>query len=138
MHAVQKRHFPGRAYEAGQALAEFAVIALVLFLIVLGIIDLSRAVYAQNLITDAACAGARYAAVHPGDVHGVEAAARRMLIGIEPSAVSVTLTEHPASSEVQVDVAYTFHPVSFLIAGIVDQHSGTGLPLHASAVMGVE
>ena len=46
-------------------MAEFAVVALVFFMIIFGIIEFGRLLYTHNALTDAARRGARYAVLHP-------------------------------------------------------------------------
>jgi Flp pilus assembly protein TadG len=53
-----------RARETGQALVEFALVLPVFLLIVFGVFDLGRAVYAYNTVANAAREGARVAAVN--------------------------------------------------------------------------
>ena len=50
--------------EAGTSIAEFAVVALVFFMVLIGIIEFGRLFYTHNALTDAARRGARYAALH--------------------------------------------------------------------------
>jgi Flp pilus assembly pilin Flp len=51
--------------EAGSTMAEFAVIAGVFFMIIIGIIEFGRLLYTHNALTDATRRGARYAVLHP-------------------------------------------------------------------------
>lgn len=51
--------------EAGSTMAEFAVVAAVFFMVLIGIIEFSRLFYTHNALTDAARRGARYAVLHP-------------------------------------------------------------------------
>jgi hypothetical protein len=61
---VLRRH-PGRASRSrGQALAEFALAAPVFFVLMLGLIELGRAVFYIQILDSAARDGARYAIVH--------------------------------------------------------------------------
>lgn len=53
----------------GQSLAEFALVAPILLLIVLLAIDFGRLFFAYVAITNAARVGANYAAVHPDDTY---------------------------------------------------------------------
>lgn len=61
MRNVTRRRAPQR----GQALAEFAIILVVLMLLLLGIVDLSRAVYIRSVVANAAREGARYGIIYP-------------------------------------------------------------------------
>ena len=51
----------------GQALAEVALVAPLFFLMVFGIIDLGRVIWANDVAANAAREGARYASVHAGN-----------------------------------------------------------------------
>ena len=55
-----------RRRSAGQALAEVALVAPLFFLMVFGIIDLARVIWANDVAANAAREGARYASVHAG------------------------------------------------------------------------
>lgn len=54
-----------RRSEAGSSMAEFAVVAALFFMVLIGIIEFGRFFYTHNALTDAARRGARYAALHP-------------------------------------------------------------------------
>lgn len=53
-----------RTGERGTTMAEFAIIAVVFFMIIFGIIEFGRLLYTHNALTDAARRGARYAVLH--------------------------------------------------------------------------
>lgn len=53
-----------RTGERGTTMAEFAIIAVVFFMIIFGIIEFGRLFYTHNALTDAARRGARYAVLH--------------------------------------------------------------------------
>ena len=53
--------------EGGQALTEFALISLIFFMLVFGMIDIGRAVWHYNALAEATREGTRYAIVHGGD-----------------------------------------------------------------------
>jgi len=53
-----------RTGERGATMAEFAIISVVFFMIIFGIIEFGRLLYTHNALTDAARRGARYAALH--------------------------------------------------------------------------
>src|SRR5215212_5227487 len=53
-----------RTGECGATMAEFAIIAVVFFMIIFGIIEFGRLFYTHNALTDAARRGARYAVLH--------------------------------------------------------------------------
>ena len=53
-----------RTGEHGATMAEFAIISVVFFMIIFGIIEFGRLFYTHNALTDAARRGARYAVLH--------------------------------------------------------------------------
>jgi Flp pilus assembly protein TadG len=57
-------HSATRNRSRGQALAEVALVAPLFFLMVFGVIDLGRVVWANDVAATAAREGARYASVH--------------------------------------------------------------------------
>ena len=61
---LRRRH--GRSPERGQALLEFALILPIFVVAILGMIDVGRAIWANNAVANAAREAARYAAVHGG------------------------------------------------------------------------
>ena len=73
----------GRRRSRGQSLVEFALLLPVLLVIMLGLLDLGRAVFAYNAISEAARNGARVAIVNqtPGDICLV-AAERAVALGL--------------------------------------------------------
>ncbi len=63
MRRQQTAHQP----ERGQALVEFALVAIVFFVFVFGMIDAGRAVWNYNTLAQATREGTRYAIVHGSD-----------------------------------------------------------------------
>jgi hypothetical protein len=68
--ALRLPRFGGRPargrLDRGQGLAEFAIVLPVFLLVVFGMIDVGRVIWATDDITNAAREGARYASVHGG------------------------------------------------------------------------
>ena len=122
--------------QRGQTLAEFAIILVVLLLIILGIVDFSRAVFIKSVISNAAREGARYGIVHWGDDAGIEGVVRGRSTGFDTSRLAIGVT-YPVTytRHVQVEVSYVFHPVTPLIGQIIDGGSGAGILLRSRAVM---
>ena len=56
-----------RNNEKGTTMAEFAIISVVFFMIIFGIIEFGRLFYTHNALTDAARRGARYGVLHEQD-----------------------------------------------------------------------
>ena len=109
--------------ERGSALAEAALSILLLIVIVFGIIDFGRAMYAYHAVSNGAELGTRYALVRGYD-SGISVAAAavdsyvKSGIVLDPSQVTVTTTwqdNQKAGTWVRVQVDYNFQfllPVS--------------------------
>lgn len=61
------KSFNHRQNERGTTIAEFAVVALLFFTIIFGIIEFGRLLYTHNALTDATRRGARFASLHDGE-----------------------------------------------------------------------
>jgi Flp pilus assembly protein TadG len=137
MRNVTRRRAPQR----GQALAEFAIILVVLMLLLLGIVDLSRAVYIRSVVANAAREGARYAVVQPRDAaqDAIASAITSVVVdkslagsvAVSPADVSVTW---PDTDHVRVTVVCTYHPATALIAEAAGIGPG-GIVLRGSSQM---
>lgn len=80
-----------RRSQAGQSLVEVAFVLPVLLLILLGIFDFGRAVYAYNIVSNAAREGVRLAIVNQSET-AIIAEARGSSIGLDPATVGVTFS----------------------------------------------
>ena len=136
-------------HNEGQTLAEFALVLVVFMLIIMGIVDFSRAVYTRSVVASAAREGARYAVTHrpdtPEKVEAVKAVAKQLAVGVshDPNLFEVQVTypytdPYSDSKRVRVDVSYKFQPISVMIACYVDGNAGAGLTLCAQSTMRVE
>jgi hypothetical protein len=61
-----------RQNEKGTTVAELAMVALLFFTIIFGIIEFGRLLYTHNALTDATRRGARFAVLHTADVDAVK------------------------------------------------------------------
>jgi len=66
--------------EQGQALLEFALVAIFLVLVLFGIMDFSRLFFAYATMSNGAREGARFAITHPGQDTEIEERTREMLV----------------------------------------------------------
>lgn len=66
--------------EEGQALLEFAFVAVFLVLVIFAVIDFARLFFAYATMANGAREGARYGIIHPGDDTGIEERARAMMV----------------------------------------------------------
>jgi Flp pilus assembly protein TadG len=125
----------------GQSLVEFAIILTVILLLILGSIDLGRGIYAFSVIQNAAREGARYGSVNPNQ-SGIIAAARRLAHGLDTSMMTVhppNFIDIDSDSDydlVQVNVTYTFSPVTPMLAQLLG--GGSGITLTSSSQMVLE
>lgn len=89
----------GRNCEGGQTLVEFALISLVFFTLMLGVVDLGRVIWHYNALSNAAREGARNAVVlHESggtvvmaDCAGVVAQMQSLGLGLDLDAADVSL-----------------------------------------------
>jgi Flp pilus assembly protein TadG len=122
----------------GQALVEFALAIPIVLLLMLGILDLGRAVFAYNSVSNAARTGARVAIVNQ-DFTAVEAAALAEAVGLSPVVVE-PLSYPYAGSEpcpdldcvVRVEVTHDWTaatPIISQIVGPITMSSTSELPV---------
>ena len=114
--------------QRGQALAEFALVAPIFFLLLFAIIDFGRYVYYVQILNNAAREGARYAIVHgslslsptgpPQDSTGaaVKQVVRDYAVGVigDATVLTINATWNPNNNRgnaVSVTVDYQFHSV---------------------------
>ncbi len=135
-----------RKGEVGQSLVEFALGLLVLVLLILGIVDFGRAVFARSAVASAAREGARFAIVNvrvdatEADKAAIEPqivdAASAKLAGLDEGALQVSVT-YPTTREVEVWVTYTYHAITPLLGDIIEGGGG-GIVLSGHSKMYIE
>ena len=69
-----------RHNERGATVAEFAMVALLFFTMIFGIIEFGRLLYTHNALTDATRRGARYAVLHQGLDENDELAVKNFVV----------------------------------------------------------
>lgn len=105
----RRRHHSERR---GAAVVEFAIVAPVFFLLVIGFIELGRALMVQQVLTNASRVGVREAISLHTSQSQVVAAATEYAAGLAVSNVAVNVTPDPAAAKagdqitVQVSVPY--------------------------------
>ncbi len=119
---------PHKVFEIGQSLVELAVGVLVLIILVMGIIDLGRALFYYTALRDAAQAGATYGSIQPQDCAGLEGAVYSQMSG--ESSIKVTqkmngvfcndqqLSDACSGQEIEVTVEQDNFPLVTPILGI--------------------
>lgn len=131
-----------RARDAGQSLVEFALVVPIFLILVFGVVDGVRAVFAYNTIANASREGARYAMVHgsnsssavgPGNTSALTVYVQKYTDGLGASSVTITPTwpggSNDAGGKVKVDVQYQWKPMFSSLL-----HTGP-LTLDASSTM---
>ena len=118
-----------RTPQAGQALVEFSIAIIVFLLLLMGIVDMGRGIYAYNGVSQAAREIARVASVHPGStlgssaqVTGVVATQQRLVPGLgTPAFACVDITGATVSGTcrrgdwVRVQISAPWAPVTPLL-----------------------
>jgi Flp pilus assembly protein TadG len=128
-----------RARRPGQASIEFAIGLTMFLILVVGAVDLGRAVWVWNTMAHAAREAARYGSMptHTSTQIRDYAVARATGIGLTSANVTVTrgVCGTP-SSPIVVSITYSFAPINLPIAAAWG--GGATIPLNASSSMYVE
>lgn len=110
--------------EGGASLVEFSFVALAFFVLVFGVVDVGRAVWNYNTLSQATREGTRYAIVHganssnpsgPGDAGDISTEVREHASGLNDSQLTVTTTwpdgDNQPGSDVKVTAQYDYTPL---------------------------
>lgn len=125
----------------GQSLLEFALILPVLMLVVMGTLDLGRAVYIRTTISNAAREGAHTAIISSNTNRNIMDAieSRSGGLGIQDSQISINPTNQASRTKgttVTIGINYPLTPMTPMLAQMLG--SSQTLTLTASATMVVE
>ena len=115
-----------RCHDSGAAAVEFALLAPVLLLLLIGIVEFGRVYNAQVTVTAAAREGAREMAVRndlTAAIDRVMAAAPALNPALSAGQISIIPADCQAGNDVSVEVTY---PVPLLTGIIVDEITVTG------------
>jgi Flp pilus assembly protein TadG len=120
----------------GQGLVEFALVIPILLLVIFGIIDFGRAVYAYSTIGNAARTAGRVAIVSQTQSSIKTAAINQAVaLGTQPSDVEITYScgsSYAIGCIASVNVTYKFHAITPVIGQIwqtINMSSTTQLPI---------
>src|SRR6476620_266776 len=106
-----------RLLRRGVAATEFAIVAPVFFLMVIGFIEFGRALMVQQVLINASRVGARMASTSGATAGGVQTAVQDYSAGVAVSGVSVTVTPNPttatAGTVITVTTSVPFSNVSW-------------------------
>ena len=101
----------------GQNLVEFSVVLPIMIVVMLGIVEFGLIYFMRASVENAAREGARYGAIHPTDVSGIQTRVRGTVSAIDPSSLTIGVTYPDGDSlpteRIQVSVSYpltTFRP----------------------------
>lgn len=105
---------PGDGRESGAAAVEFAILLPILLILVAGIIDLGRLLYAEVMVTNAAREGARMLAMgYPNSDADARAAAASPNMGPVGGLGTPTRVACPANPTPTTAASYTVRTASF-------------------------
>src|ERR1043165_5267669 len=86
------------ARRRGAAVAEFAIVAPVFFMMVIGFIEFGRALMVQQVLINASRVGARMASTTGATTTAVQTAVQSYTTGVAVPGVTVTVSPDPASA----------------------------------------
>lgn len=102
----------------GAAATEFAIVAPVFFLMIIGFIEFGRALMVQQVLINASRVGARMASTTGATTGGVQAAVQSYTSSVAVPGVSVSVSPDPASatagSVITVTATVPFDSVSWM------------------------
>ncbi len=107
-----------RIRRRGIAAAEFAIVAPVFFLMVIGSIELGRALMVQQVLINASRVGARMASTTGATTSAVQTAVQDYTTGVAVPGVSVSVSPSPSSAAagtvITVTASVPFNNVSWM------------------------
>jgi Flp pilus assembly protein TadG len=116
----QRRFFPAGAgkQRLGAAATEFAIVAPVFFLMIIGFIEFGRALMVQQVLINASRVGARQATTAGATTAQVQTAVQAYTSGVAVNGVVVTVSPEPstavAGSTITVNASVPFSSVSWM------------------------
>jgi Flp pilus assembly protein TadG len=100
------------------AAVEFAIVAPIFFLVIIGIIEVGRALMVQQVLINASRAGARRAVMLSSSSSAVTSAVTEYTSGVGVSGVSVSVSPDPATAAagtaITVGASVSYSAVSWL------------------------
>ena len=108
----------GVSLRRGVAATEFAIVAPLFLLLVIGILELGRAMMVQQVLINASRVGARQAIILGATTAEVQAAVAEYAASVAVPSVTVSVTPDPAAAKagdvIAVTTSVPFHDVSWL------------------------
>jgi Flp pilus assembly protein TadG len=109
-----------RARRTGVAAVEFAIVAPIFFLVIIGIIEIGRALMVQQVLINASRVGARRAVMLSSSASAVTSAVTEYTSGVGVTGVGVTVSPDPATASagtaITVGATINYADVSWLPA----------------------
>ena len=106
------------ANRCGAAAVEFAIVAPVFFLLVIGMIEIGRALMVQQVLINASRVGARQAVTAGATTSAVQTAVKDYATSVAVPSVSVSVTPDPAAAKsgdtMTVTTSVNYSSVSWL------------------------
>ena len=101
----------GRRGERGQALVEFALVALFLMLLIVGFLEIVLMVHTYNVLADSAKEGVRYAIVHGSyNTNGCGPATCTAITGAPGTGVVKTYAQYSLHDTTNMNVTVDYNP----------------------------
>jgi len=112
-YSSQARREALAGFERGQSLVEFTLLIPFLIAMLFGGIEVGRAVYVQNALTNAAYEGADYGMRNPTDLDGIRQRVIHMAVGVPIAADDIAITCSPdeGDGQIVVTINYRFEPI---------------------------
>jgi Flp pilus assembly protein TadG len=126
----------------GQSVLEFALIFPILFLMITGLFDLGRAVFAYTTFNNAVREGTRYASVQPKNTTGatdtaIESKIRNYFYQIKDfndnSVIHIARIDMDTDPKIQITITYSFNPITPGIKQIIGH--GSSIAIVAESTM---
>ncbi len=136
MHRAKSRTRgdPPRHRQRGATLVEYALVVMILWVLIFGIIEFARLVFTYNSVASIAREGARYGIIHPGDSAGVVAAGQSLAPNLDLARLQIDVTW--GGGQVNVRVSY---PVVLIASPLIEAIGGVNaITLRAEATMFLE
>src|SRR3954464_8266942 len=117
-HQTLKSHHRHKRRRRGAAVTEFALVAPIFFLMVIGFIEFGRAMMVQEVLINASRVGARMASTTGSTSTGVQSAVTSYASSVAVPNVTVTVTPDPATASAGTPITVTatvpFNKVSWM------------------------
>ena len=126
---MRNKKLPSTNRRAGMVAVEVAVVAPILFLIVMGAVELCRANMIRNAVENAAYVGAREGVIPGATVADVTAEANSILDAMQLDGGAVTVTPDPlvtSATELTVVVTVPYNSNSYILPKFMQNMSLRG------------